>query len=285
MHHDLLIDAATLSLLIADDAVTLFDCTYELGDPGAGEAAYRAGHLPGARYLHLGRHLSGPATGENGRHPLPDPAVFAQAMRRAGVKQGRQVVAYDRAGGPYAARLWWMLRWIGHDAVAVLDGGVSGWLAAGGALETGEPGLSAAGDIQAKVSGNDMAVDVAAVAANIETQGFLLVDARSPERFAGAPDAFDPVAGHIPVAANRFYKDNLAEDGRFKTPSMLAAEWRALLGDRSAADAVMQCGSGVTACHNLLALAVAGMDGARLYPGSWSEWIADPGRPVAVGGA
>lgn len=282
MHHSHLIDTDTLSTLIADEAVMIFDCGFDLADPAAGEAAYRAGHLPGARYLHLDQHLSGPTTGENGRHPLPDPEVFAEAMRRAGVRRGQQVVAYDAAGGAYAARLWWLLRWVGHDAVAVLDGGLQAWLAAGGALEAGERMARVPGDFRAAPSAKAI-VDAAEVSANLQTSDFLVVDARTPDRFAGDPNPLDPVAGRIPGAVNRFFKDNLAADGRFKAPDVLAAEWRGVLGERPAAEAVMQCGSGVTACHNLLALAVAGMEGARLYPGSWSEWITDPARPVARG--
>ncbi|MET0248841.1 MAG: sulfurtransferase [Sphingobium sp.] len=285
MRHSRLIDASTLAALIARDAVMLFDCGFDLADPGAGEAAYRAGHLPGAQYLHLDAHLSGPMTGDNGRHPLPDPEVFADTLRRAGLRRGQQVVAYDAAGGPYAARLWWLLRWIGHDAVAVLDGGIQAWIAAGGALESGTAAARGDGDFRVETPGAQATVDAAMVGAGLERRDVLLVDARAPERFAGQPHPLDRVAGHIPGAVNRFFKDNLAEDGRFKAPDILAAEWRALLGERSASNAVMQCGSGVTACHNLLALAAAGMEGARLYPGSWSEWTADPARPVAVGGA
>ncbi len=261
--------------------VVIFDCRFDLADPDAGRAAYRAGHIPGARYLHLDQDLSRSPTGFNGRHPLPDPDAFAATMRAGGVGAGTQVVAYDDAGGPYAARLWWLLRWLGHRDVAVLDGGLQSWT---GALEQGDAGAIEPGDFapsapaaEATVSAQDLIDNIA------DGHGLLVVDARTAERFRGDPNPLDPVAGHIPGAANRFFKDNLGLDGRFKSPEALAVEWRAVLGDTPLRSAVMQCGSGVTACHNALALEVARMPGAMLYPGSWSEWIVDPSRPVARG--
>jgi thiosulfate/3-mercaptopyruvate sulfurtransferase len=272
-----LIDATALAAIAED--VLIVDCGFDLGDPEAGRRAYQAGHLPGARYLHLDHDLAGPMSGTNGRHPLPDRETFAATLRAIGLRQGQQVVAYDAQGGPYAARLWWLLRWAGHEAVAVLDGGVQAWVAAGFALETDEPVVTP-GDFVA-ASPKVGSVDATSVVANIDAPAFLVVDARTPERFRGDPNPLDPVAGHIPGAANRFFKDNLGPDGRFKPAADLAADFGAVLGSTLPADAVMQCGSGVTACHNLLAMEVAGLSGARLYPGSWSEWIADPSRPVA----
>ncbi|RVT92754.1 sulfurtransferase [Sphingomonas crocodyli] len=266
--------------LIEADAITpdmlIVDCSFDLGDPGAGRRAFAQGHIPGAHYLHLDADLSGPPSGTNGRHPLPDPEVFAATMRGIGLHNGQQVMAYDAQGGPYAARLWWLLRWAGHDKVAVLNGGLQAWT---GPLESGT-GDAAPGDFVAK--GPALAtVDADTVLANIAAPKFLVVDARTPERWRGEANPLDPVAGHIPGSANRFFKDNLLPDGRFKPAEQLAAEWGAVLGDAAPADSVMQCGSGVTACHNLLAMEVADLGGARLYPGSWSEWIADPERPVA----
>ncbi|MET0371939.1 MAG: sulfurtransferase [Sphingobium sp.] len=278
-----LIAVDDLKQLIERGEVMLFDCRFDLTAPDAGAAAYRDGHIAGARYLHLDADLSGPATGRNGRHPLPDPRDFAATMRAAGLRAGQQVVAYDDGGGPYAARLWWLLRWVGHAAVAVLDGGLQAWAAGGNNLEEGEPGAAVPGDFVARAQDAAATVDAAAVRANIDAPAFLVVDARTPERFRGDPNPMDPVAGHIPGAGNRFFKDNLDADGRFKSSDRLAGEWRAVLGRGEPSAAVMQCGSGVTACHNLLALEVAGLHGARLYPGSWSEWIADPERPVARG--
>lgn len=283
MYKTLIAPAQLAALLDAGD-VALFDCGFVLGDPDAGRNAYLESHLPRARYLHLDHDLAAPPSGTNGRHPLPDPETFAATMRANGVKQGQQVVAYDASGGPYAARLWWLLRWLGHDSVAVLDGGRQAWIEEGRPMESGAAPAIPAGDFTAAARG-DMAVTVDAIEANIAAPGFTVLDARSASRFAGEPNPMDPVAGHIPGARNRFYGDNLDAAGRFKPAATLAAEFDAIVGDVAPTDLVMQCGSGVTACHNMLALEVAGRGGARLYPGSWSEWIGDPARPVATGGA
>jgi thiosulfate/3-mercaptopyruvate sulfurtransferase len=199
-----------------------------------------------------------------------------------GVAADTNVVAYDRSGGMYAARLWWMLRWIGHDAVTVLDGGLAAWIAAGGAVETGAAAERAAGHL---VIGEPRVgqVDPAALRAQIGRPPRLIVDARAADRFRGENETLDPVGGHIPGARNRFFRDNLGADGRFKPADALRAEWQALINGRDAADIVHQCGSGVTACHNLLAMEAAGLTGSFLYPGSWSEWCAQPGAPVALG--
>jgi thiosulfate/3-mercaptopyruvate sulfurtransferase len=277
-----LIAAEALLPLIARGEALLFDCSFDLADPAAGRRAFEAGHIPGARYLDLDRDLSSAPTGTNGRHPLPDPQVLAATLRAAGLRQGAQVVAYDGSGGPYAARLWWLLRWLGHDAVAVLDGGRAAWTAAGGALESGVAADVAEGDFEPGLSLESI-VSVDDVVRNLADGALLVVDARSPERFRGDPNPIDPVAGHIPGARNRFFADNLDATGRFKAPDLLVSEWRAVLGDTDPGGVVLQCGSGVTACHNALALAHAGQGGAALYPGSWSEWIASPERPVARG--
>lgn len=277
-----LIAPAELAVLLDAGAVTLFDCGFVLGDPDAGHAAYVEAHLPGARYLHLDHDLAAPPSGTNGRHPLPDPETFAALMRAHGVGHGRQVVAYDASGGSYAARLWWMLRWLGHDAVAVLDGGRQAWIAEGRAMERGVAPAVPSGDFIAAPH-DDWAVTADEIEANIAAPAFTVVDARAASRFAGEPNPMDPVAGHIPGARNRFYGDNLDEAGRFKPAAALAAEFDRAVGDIAPERLVMQCGSGVTACHNLLALEIAGRRGARLYPGSWSEWISDPRRPVERG--
>ena len=279
-----LIAPAQLAALLDAGNVTLFDCGFVLGDPDAGRNAYLESHLPGARYLHLDHDLAAPPSGTNGRHPLPDPETFAATLRANGVRHGQQVVAYDASGGPYAARLWWLLRWLGHDRVAVLDGGRQAWIEEGRPMESGTEPAVPAGDFTAAPHG-DMAITVDAIEANIAAPAFTVLDARSASRFAGEPNPIDPVAGHIPGARNRFYGDNLDAAGRFKPAATLAAEFDAIVGDVAPADLVMQCGSGVTACHNMLALEVAGRGGARLYPGSWSEWISDPARPVATGAA
>ncbi|WP_426194404.1 sulfurtransferase [Massilia sp. DWR3-1-1] len=262
------------------DQLVIVDCRHDLLDLAAGRAAYEAGHIAGAVFADMEHELSGPkrdAAGVfQGRHPLPAPADLLALLRRWGVSDATQVVAYDAHAGMYAARLWWLLRSLGHEAVAVLDGGLPAWTAA---LTTAPPPAKAPGTITARPALVGT-VDAATLLANLDTLALTVVDARAPDRFRGENETIDPVGGHIPGAINRFFKDNLAADGRFKDPATLRAEL-ALVGDP--ARAVMQCGSGVTACHNLLALAVAGMPGAALYPGSWSEWSADPARPVARG--
>lgn len=265
----------------AGDAVVLVDVGFDLADPAAGELAWRAGHLPGAIYLHLERDLSGSKTGSNGRHPLPSRADFATTLGRVGITPATQVVALDRQGGMYAARLWWMLRWMGHGNVAVLDGGVAAWTAAGGTITTDAPAPIASAPYPVRTPLADT-LDADALAA--ELGRVRLLDARAGERFRGEIEPLDKAAGHIPGATNRFFKDNLGADGRFKPAAQLRAEFAALLGMQTAANTVHQCGSGVTACHNLLAMEHAGLGGSKLYPGSWSEWSSDPKRPVAQGG-
>ena len=272
-----LITATALVAALGDERLVVVDCRHDLARPDAGEAAWREGHVPGALFMHLDRDLSAPKTGRNGRHPLPAPADFAALLGRLGFTPQHRVVACDDAGGMFAARLWWMLRWIGHPEAAVLDGGLAAGQAAGGALETGVRVLPAC---RYPVGAVAPTVDAADLLANRDGGPLLLVDARAPDRFRGENETLDPVGGHIPGAVSRFFRLNLEADGRFRSADALRTEWRALIGGRDPASLVMQCGSGVTACHNLLALEVAGLHGARLYPGSWSEWCSDPSRPV-----
>lgn len=279
--HTTLISAADLrTLRNADGAAVVVDVSFDLADPGAGERQWREAHLPGSVYLHLDRDLSGAKTGTNGRHPLPDRAAFAATLGRIGIGPQTQVVALDRQGGPYAARLWWMLRWMGHEAVAVLDGGLDAWTRAGGTLDAAVPATREGGPYPERTP-RAATLDAPALLARLGRTR--LIDARSGERFRGEIEPIDPVAGHIPGATNRFHKDNLGADGRFKPAAQLRAEFGALLGRVDASDTVHQCGSGVTACHNLLAMEHAGLAGSALYPGSWSEWSADPARPIARG--
>lgn len=273
-----LIDAAALAAQLADERLVIVDCRHDLGNPEAGEAAWRAAHIPGALFMHLDRDLSAPKSGRNGRHPLPSPDAFASLLGRFGITPAHRVVAYDDAGGMFAARLWWMLRRAGLRDVSVLDGGLAAWRATGAALDDSVRALPPS---TYPVTATAVLADADEVLANIDSQRLLLVDARAPDRFRGENETLDPVGGHIPGALNRFFKLNLGDDGRFKPADVLHAEWRALIGARDPQSLVMQCGSGVTACHNLLALELAGLSGARLYPGSWSEWCSDADRPVA----
>ena len=273
-----LISVAALAAHRDDPRWIVFDCRHDLADTASGRRAYAQSHVPGARFVHLDEDLSGPKTGVNGRHPLPDPAIFCARLAQLGMENDMQAVAYDAAGGYYAARLWWMLRWVWHARAAVLDGGRDAWLTAGQAV-TGQPPV-----IKPTVfngTARDHTVDARFILNELEQPQMRVVDARSPDRFRGENETLDPVGGHIPGALNRFFKHNLAADGRFKPAAELRREYSELLGALPPARVVHQCGSGVTACHNLLAMEIAGLNGSRLYPGSWSEWCSDPQRPVA----
>jgi len=288
-----LIDAATLQTFIGTrpppSALVILDCRFDLTAPDAGGRAYLAGHIPTARYVDLNRDLSAPVSAGSGRHPLPAPERMAARFEALGIREHSQVVVYDEVNGSFAARAWWLLRWLGHLEVAVLDGGMRAWRAAGGALESGgttqptDSGQAASGaassppfDAQAVVGSDELA--------ELLKEGHrLLVDARAPERFAGTVEPIDPVAGHVPGAVNHPFTANLAGDGRFLPAEELERRWRERLNGVPPADTIAMCGSGVTACHNLLALEIAGLPGAKLYAGSWSEWIRDPKRPVARG--
>jgi thiosulfate/3-mercaptopyruvate sulfurtransferase len=277
-----LISVAELSGHLDDPNWVICDCRHDLADTGAGRRAYSESHIPGARFAHLDQDLSAPKTGKNGRHPLPDPQRFIRRLGELGVDNAKQVVAYDASGGYYAARLWWMLRWLGHEFAAVLDGGWDAWLKAAHPITDRLPVIKGV-RFTMRIR-NEAVVDAGPVVASLGKPGPLLVDARSPDRYRGENETLDPVAGHIPGAMNRFFKLNLESDGRFRPPAVLRREFSSALGTVPASDVVHYCGSGVTACHNLLAMEVAGLSGSRLYPGSWSEWVADPSRPVATGG-
>ena len=282
-----LITASELAARIDDPKLVVVDCRHDLMNLAAGADSYAAGHLPGAVFGNMETALSGAKRGADGRfrgrHPLPEQAALLATLRSWGVDDDSLVVAYDAHGGMFAARLWWLLRWLGHPAVAVLDGGLAAWQSQALPMTTEAPAsrrgaIGAHTPLVQTVSADDV---LANVLANIGTGDVTVIDARAPDRFRGENETIDPVGGHIPGAKNRFFKDNLQLDGRFKSADQLKAEFAALVTDP--ARAVMQCGSGVTACHNLLALEVAGMPGAALYPGSWSEWCTDPARPVATG--
>lgn len=285
MHSHPLIEPLALQALLARGTghVRVCDCSFDLADPTAGERAFALGHIPGAAYLHLDRDLSTAKTGRNGRHPLPARDAFAARMAALGADDDTLLVACDAQGGMFAARLWWMLRWVGHARVVVLDGGLPAWSAAGGAIETGSAAPAPrTGRFSLRPALVDT-IDAATLRARLGEPGLQILDARSADRFRGENETLDPVAGHIPGALNRPFKDNLDEAGRFLPLPVLRAQWQAVLAGRSPATLVHQCGSGVTACHNLLALQALGLDGGVLYPGSWSEWCAQPGAPVATG--
>lgn len=276
-----LIDVATLRANLGQADWVVCDVRHQLADTGYGERVYREGHIPGAVFLHCDRDLSGPLNGRNGRHPLPDATVFCSRLGKLGIGASTQVVVYDDTQGMIAGRLWWMLRALGHQRVALLDGGIQAWCEMGEKLSDVVP-VPEAGAPYAAYAAFAGVVEVGEVLAGIGKASACLVDARSPDRFRGENETIDPVGGHIPGARNRCFRDNLAADGLLKTPDMLRAEWLALLDAVPPAAVVHQCGSGVSACLNVLAMEHAGLGGSRLYAGSWSEWCSDPARPVAV---
>lgn len=277
--YNTLINTHTLVARLGEKDQIIFDCRFNLADPEAGKRAYQAGHIPGAFYLHLDQDLSSPITPTTGRHPLPDPQQLANKLAVYGLNENTQVFVYDDISGAFAARTWWLLRWLGHPAVAVLDGGLPAWLEQGAALEQNLPALpKQRGHFTAQLE-----PDYFLTTAQLTQQHtYQLIDARNAERFRGELEPIDPIAGHIPGAKNRPLTDNLV-DGRFKTAEQLKQEWSNQLAGRNSEDIVHLCGSGVSACHNLLAMEVAGLSGSRLYVGSWSEWIRDPQRPIAIG--
>jgi thiosulfate/3-mercaptopyruvate sulfurtransferase len=274
--HTTLVSTQQLARNLAEWRV--FDCRHDLMNPDLGEQQYREGHIPGALFAHMERDLSAPKNGKNGRHPLPEFDDFAQWMGEHGITASSQVVCYDAANGSTAARLWWMLRWAGHRAVAVLDGGLAKWVKEDRELDTRVPQPKRAAYAARKTAGT---VHADSVAANLKRM--FLLDARAPARYRGEQEPIDPVAGRIPGAKNRFNVDNVLPDGTFKPAQKLKSEFEAVLDGRKPEDVIHYCGSGVSACHNLLAMEVAGLPGGKLYAGSWSEWIAERSRPQEKG--
>ncbi len=275
-----LISATDLAAQLDNPDWIVFDCRHDLVDAAAGARAYAQSHIRGAHHVSLDAGLSGTKNGRNGRHPLPDAATFCARMAAFGLRNNMQVVSYDATGGAFAARLWWMLRWVGHARVAALDGGWNGWQKSGLAVSATTAQIR-----HGSFTGMQRAITVDAdfIAAEIGNPHTRIIDARSPDRFRGENETLDPVGGHIPGALNRFFQNNLGADGCFKPALALKEEFAAMLGDVPPAQVVHQCGSGVTACHNQLAMEIAGLAGSRLYPGSWSEWCSDPRRPAATG--
>jgi thiosulfate/3-mercaptopyruvate sulfurtransferase len=271
-------------LVLCSPGWVVIDCRFDLAHPQWGSEAYAAGHLPCAVYAHLDHDLSGPVTPGSGRHPLPEIGAVVRALSSWGIDDGVQVVAYDQGNGAYASRLWWLLRWLGHRNVAVLNGGFAAWQKAGLAISTEVPTLElrqfvARPQRSEVVSTDELAKWVAQ--GELADGAQTLLDARGADRFAGENETIDPVAGHIPGARSAPFARNLDEQGRFLPPAALRERWNEILRGQPPSKVILMCGSGVTACHNLLALEMAGLPGARLYAGSWSEWIRDASRPVA----
>jgi thiosulfate/3-mercaptopyruvate sulfurtransferase len=276
-----ILSPSVLFSFLAEENWAVVDCRFDLANPGWGEEEYQKSHILGAVYAHLDRDLSNPVTPQTGRHPLPDIDTFSKRLGKWGISNQTQVVVYDTTGGSYAARLWWMLRFLGHKRAALLDGGFTRWI---------KEGYPAASGTETRPEKDfhphpdwEMVVDTATVEKMLQDPGVLLIDARAPERFRGEKEPIDPVAGHIPGAVNRFHGRNLDPEGSFLAAESLRKEFSNLLSGMPPEKAVVYCGSGVTSCHHLLAMEFAGIPGARLYAGSWSEWIRDPKHPIITG--
>lgn len=274
---DTLVSVSELAANLDNPGWVIADCRFALADPAAGRRAYMEGHIPGAHYVSLDDHLSTPhVPGKTGRHPLPDIADWRNVAGALGIQPGKQVVMYDDAGGAMAARMWWMLRWIGHEEAAVLDGGWQSWQAGGQPVSTALPGAAIVSAYPQRPS------RVATLSAGqLDAGSQQLVDARDLPRYRGDTEPLDPVAGHIPGALCSPFAANLDADKRFLSPAALREKFAPVTA--SGKPVVCYCGSGVTAAHNILAMTIAGLAAPALYPGSWSEWITDPKRPVATG--
>jgi thiosulfate/3-mercaptopyruvate sulfurtransferase len=283
MNYTTIVSTATLAEHLNNAQWVIFDCRFSLADSEAGFKAYQEGHLPNARYAHLDDDLSSTITDESGRHPLPDFDLLTEKLCRWGVSNDSQVVVYDDVSGSFAGRMWWLLRCLGHDAVAVLDGGITQWQKEQRILSIAEAKITPA--VFKPQRRHAQWLDVKQLQNRLQNNEIKLLDARAPERYRGEQEPVDAVAGHVPGALNHAWKLNLDVDGLFLPGELLRARFAALLGDTPPERTVHMCGSGVTACHNVLAMEIAGLSGSRLYPGSWSEWIRDPQRPVATGEA
>lgn len=274
----MLISTNTLQHHLNDPHWVIFDCRHDLFDLAKGERLYREGHILSAHFANIDIDLSGEKNGTNGRHPMPSPAAFIAFLGRHGVNHQSTIVAYDDVGGQFASRLWWLCRWVGLTNVGLLDGGITKWLADGNALSVAVPV-----PVRNALSGHAnplMLISADEILPRLHDDNFALIDARAPERYRGDIEPIDPVAGHIPGALNRFYKENLNADMTFKSPARLREQFATLLGERD--EVVHQCGSGVTACANIFACELAGIANTKLYAGSWSEWVSDARRPVVT---
>ena len=281
MATNILVSAAELDALLSDGRCVVVDCRFEFSDTGKGRADWLAGHIPGAVYAHLDDDLSSPISEQSGRHPLPDPARFANYLASVGWTRGKLLVAYDEGSNAVASRLWWLMRYFGQPA-ALLDGGLAAWTASGRPLESGEPTRPLA-EVVELIPDEAMQMGTPAIQSALGKDDILVLDARAGQRFRGEVEPLDTRAGHIPGSLNRPFGANLEQGGKFKSPAALREEYLELLEGRDPAAVAHSCGSGVTACHNLFAMELAGLEGTRLYPGSWSEWIRDPARPIETG--
>ncbi len=276
-----LIEADDLFKHLNNPCWVIVDCRFDLTNPDWGFEDYQRGHIPGSVYAHLDHDLSAPPTPDTGRHPLSSPSEFATTLERLGISNDSQVVALDTSGGSFAARLWWMLKWLGHNSVAVLNGGWNAWKSKGFPIAQGIESKQRGKFIPHPQSGKYVTTHEL-----IQLMGnptFKLVDARAPQRYRGEFEPLDPVAGHIPGSINRFHENNLARAGKLKPAELLRKEFEEILGETPPHQVIVYCGSGVTSCHHLLAMEYAGIQGAKLYAGSWSEWIRDPNRPIETG--
>ena len=274
-----LMEPMALAQIIKNEEIIVFDCRHQLTDPSYGREQFLLGHLPGAIFASIDDHLSGVPTGDNGRHPLPKVDDLRLFLEKNGVSNSTTVVCYDDAGGVYASRLWWLLRWLGHEQVSVLNGGIQSWTSMGQQLEIIERTPRSRQILEINL--NDVHVDADYILGKLQSEDLVIIDARANDRFRGKNETIDPIAGHIPGAINRFFKANLDETGQMKGGNTLREEFLDLIGSENVTNVVHQCGSGVSACHNLLAMEVAGLVGSKLYPGSWSEWISDKSRPIS----
>lgn len=281
MNSDILLTATQLNELIRNGRCTVVDCRFDFTFKDKGRSDWLAGHIPGAFYAHLDDDLAAPVEDHSGRHPLPDASDFARYLSSIGWFPGKLLVAYDSGSNAISARLWWMMRYFGQPS-ALLDGGLAAWREAGLPLEPGEIRVAPSPQ-EHLVPHEHMAVSSELIHDSLDSPELTVLDARAAERFSGEVENLDSKAGHIPGALNRPFEDNLDGRGRFRSPDILKAQFREALGGADSSDVVHSCGSGVTACHNLFAMERAGLSGSRLYPGSWSEWIRDPRRPVATG--
>lgn len=281
MSYNTIISAQQLNEIIDNDNVRVFDCRFSLKDPQGGLKNYRAGHLPNAQFADMDTQLSSAMTETSGRHPLPEVEIFINQLKEWGINNDTQIVAYDDISGAFAARLWWMLRWVGHDNVAVLDGGMQKWTDAGFGVSQDEVNFA-----QGSFSGAanmQWLVDIDTVQSELAAGQITLIDARSADRFTAKDQKTDPVPGHVPGSTSLPFPGNLTKDGLFESPAVIKQRFTNTIQDQPITNVVNMCGSGVTACHNLLAQAVAGLPPTKIFIGSWSQWIRDPTRPIATG--